>query len=141
MAEIRRYVRLHGVEVVFIDQIGLIRGRREKGDSQEAELRGISNSLQELAHELNVTIVVLCQESAEGDTKNARAIEEDGDWWLSIKLERDKKKENFGEHQHILVAKDSHNGNAGERLPLILNHETLRFVHGYPEKKESKRRV
>lgn len=132
-AEIRRYHRLHGVRVVFLDQIGLVRGERFRNDSGEAELRGISNTLQELCHELGITLIVLSQVNEDGDTKGARAIEEDADWWLSIIQERDRKKENFGEHQHVLIAKDSHNGTGGERLPLVLNHETLRFVHGFPE--------
>ena len=140
LAEIRRYVRVHGVQVIFIDQIGLIRGHRERGDSEEVEKRATSNRLQELAHELGICIVVLCQESVDGETKGARAIEEDADWWLAIVQERDKKKENFGEHQHILIAKDSHNGKGGERLPLILDKETLRFVYGIPNRKEEQER-
>jgi len=139
LAEIRRYHRKHGVKVVFIDQIGLLRGERVKGASGEEELRLISNSIQEIAGELGLTVIVLCQTNAEGETKGARAIEEDADWWLSIIQERDKKKANFGEHQHILVAKDSHNGKAGERLELILDRETLRFVPGKPEKPEATR--
>lgn len=135
-AEIRRYVRLHGVKVVFIDQIGLIRGERQRSDAEEVERRGVSNTLQELSHELGITMVVLSQVTDEIDTKGARAIEEDADWWLHIAQERDKKKPNFGEHLHVLIAKDSHHGMAGERLPLVLDHETLRFVYGYPREKE-----
>lgn len=130
IAEIRRYVRVHGVKVVFVDQIGLIRGERFKGETAEMELRRTSNTLQELSDELAITIVVLCQENNEGETKNARAIEEDADWWLSIVQERNKQANDFGQHKHILIAKDSHNGNGGVRLPLILDKATLRFVYG-----------
>lgn len=139
-AEIRRHVRLHRVKVVFLDQIGLVRGERIKGDTGEAELRGVSNTIQELAHELGIAIIVLCQVNSEGETKNARAVEEDADWWLSIITERDKKKDNFGEHQHVLIAKDSHHGSTGERLPLILDKATLRFVHGFPKQPEEKKK-
>ncbi len=137
---IRRYHRKHGVKVVMIDQIGLLSGERRKGATAEEELRLISNSIQELAQELQITIIVLCQVTAEGDTKNARAIEEDADWWLSIILERNKAKANFGEHQHILVAKDSHNGKAGTKLELILDRDTLRFITGKPERSEPEKR-
>jgi replicative DNA helicase len=130
VAEIRRYVRLNGVKVVFVDQIGLIRGERFKGETAEMELRRTSNTLQELSDELSITIVVLCQENFDGETKNARAIEEDADWWLSIVQERNKQAADFGTHKHILIAKDSHNGNGGVRLPLILDKATLRFVYG-----------
>ena len=140
LAEIRRYARKHAVKVVFIDQIGLLRGERVKGATAEEELRLISNSIQEIAGELGITVIALCQTNADGETKGARAIEEDADWWVSIVQERDKKRENFGEHQHVLIAKDSHNGRSGERLELILDRETLRFVPGRPEKPASEKR-
>jgi len=139
-AEIRRYVRMHGVAVVFLDQIGLVRGERQKGDTGEAELRGISNTLQELAHELNIALVVMSQMNADGDTKGAKAVEEDCDWNLSIIQEMDRSKETFRDHKHILLAKDSHNGNEGTRLPLLLDKETLRFKFGVVEEPETKRR-
>ena len=141
LAEIRRYVRLHGIKVAFVDQIGLVQGARKSGfENTEAELRGVSNALQEIAHELRITVIVLCQENADGDTKSARAIEEDADWWLSIVQERDKKRDDYGQHKYVLVAKDSHNGKAGERLPLVLCKDTLRFIEGRPpvEKTEEK---
>lgn len=139
-AEIRRYVRQYGVAVVFLDQIGLVRGERQKGDSAEAELRGISNTLQELAHELNIALVVMSQMNADGDTKGAKAVEEDCDWNLSIIQEMDRSKETFRDHKHVLLAKDSHNGNEGTRLPLLLDKETLRFKYGVVEEPEPKRR-
>jgi replicative DNA helicase len=139
-AEIRRYVRKHGVQVVFLDQIGLVRGERQKGDTGEAELRGISNTLQELAHELNIALVVMSQMNADGDTKGAKAVEEDCDWNLSIIQEMDRSKETFRDHKHILLAKDSHNGNEGTRLPLLLDKETLRFRYGVIEEPETKRK-
>jgi len=139
-AEIRRYTRQHGIAVVFLDQIGLVRGERQKGDSGEAELRGISNTLQELAHELNIALIVMSQMNADGDTKGAKAVEEDCDWNLSIIQEMDRSKETFRDHKHILLAKDSHNGNEGTRLPLLLDKETLRFKFGVVEEPETKRR-
>ena len=139
-AEIRRYVRKHDVQVVFLDQIGLVRGDRQKGDTGEAELRGISNTLQELAHELDIALVVMSQMNADGDTKGAKAVEEDCDWNLSIIQEMDRSKETFRDHKHLLLAKDSHNGNEGTRLPLLLDKETLRFKYGVIEEPETKRK-
>ena len=133
LAEIRRYVRRHGVKAVFIDQIGLIRGEKIRGENREAELRGISNSIQEVAHEMNLSIIVMSQVNNEGETKGARAIEEDADWHLSIVQEMDRTKNNFRQHLHVLLAKDSHNGQGGTKLPLVLNHKNLRFEHGMPD--------
>ena len=136
LAEIRRYVRKHGVKAVFVDQIGLIRGERIRGENREAELRGISNSLQEAAHEMNLTVIVMSQVNNEGETKGARAIEEDADWHLSIVQEMDRSKDNFRQHLHVLLAKDSHNGHGGTKLQLVLNHNNLRFQHGIPDMPE-----
>jgi replicative DNA helicase len=132
LAEIRRYVRKHGVKAVFIDQIGLIRGERIRGENRESELRGISNSIQEAAHEMNLSIIVMSQVNNEGETKGARAIEEDADWHLSIVQEMDRSKDNFRQHLHVLLAKDSHNGHGGTKLPLVLNHDNLKFQYGIP---------
>lgn len=132
LAEIRRYVRKHGVKTVFVDQIGLIRGERIRGENRESELRGISNSLQEAAHELNLTVIVMSQVNNDGETKGARAIEEDADWHLSIVQEMDRSKDNFRQHLHVLLAKDSHNGHGGTKLPLVLNYDNLLFQHGIP---------
>lgn len=133
LAEIRRYVRRHGVKAVFVDQIGLIRGERIRGENRESELRGISNSIQEAAHEMNLSIIVMSQVNNEGETKGARAIEEDADWHLSIVQEMDRSKDNFRQHLHVLLAKDSHNGHGGTKLPLVLNHDNLKFQHGIPD--------
>lgn len=138
LAEIRRYVRKNGVKAVFVDQIGLVKGEKTTGDNREAELRGISNSLQEIAHELNITVVVMSQVNNEGETKGARAIEEDADWHLSVVQEMDRTKDNFRQHLHVLLAKDSHNGHGGTKLPLILNHDSLRFEYGLPALPEKK---
>jgi replicative DNA helicase len=126
ISTIRRAVRKHGIKVAFVDYVQLIRG--EKGLSKEQEIMGISNTIQELAAELNIFICVMSQENENGDTKHAKAIEEDSDWTLSIVQGQDKKKEDYKEHKHILITKDRHNGKGGERLPLILDRKHVRFV-------------
>jgi replicative DNA helicase len=128
VSTIRRAARKHGIKVAFVDYVQLIRG--ERGLSKEQEIMGISNTLQELAAELNIFICVMSQENDNGDTKHAKAIEEDSDWTLSIVQEQDKKSQNYKAHKHILITKDRHNGKGGERLPLILDRKHVRFVTG-----------
>ena len=139
LAAIRRHVRKHAVKQVFLDQIGLIHGEG-KSTNREEELRKISNALQEEAQDLGVNLIVMSQLNEQGETKGAKAIEEDADFHLSIITNNDRDSEEFKEHQHILVAKDSHHGCGGRRLPLILDRELLRFVHGTPEPKAKKNR-
>jgi len=128
ISTIRRAYRKHGIKVAFVDYVQLIRG--ERGLSKEQEIMGISNAIQELAAELNIFICVMSQENDNGDTKHAKAIEEDSDWTISVVQEQDKKSDNYKAHKHILITKDRHNGKGGEKLPLILDRKHVRFVTG-----------
>lgn len=140
-ASIRRCVRKRGTKVAVVDYLQLMRGGRTKGGSKEEEVADISHAIQELADALRITIIVLSQQNADGETKHARAIEEDCDFWLSIVQHRDRESEEFKRHKHVLIAKDRHNGKGGEIIPLILDREHVRFVRGQwaPERKKASR--
>lgn len=136
LAVIRKGVREMGAKVVSIDYLQLIRC---KADSREGEVSEISHSLQELAQELGISILLLSQLNAEGDTKHGIVAIEDCDAYLIIQQERDKQAENFGQHYDILLAKDRHNGHGGKTIQLVFDSSLVRFVHGYiPRVKKSK---
>jgi len=136
IACIRRAHRKHGIEVAFVDYIQLIsaKGMRTK----EEEVSHISKSLLRVGVELGISMVVMSQENEEGETKHARAIEEDADWWVQVVQHQDRKKDNYKEHRYCLIAKDRHNGKGGWRLPLVLDADTVRFVYGLEEKPSKK---
>lgn len=131
VATIRRACREMGAKVAVVDYVQLITA---KATSKEQEVSEISHAFQELAKELGIALIVLTQLNAEGDTKHGRVIEEDADAFLQIVQEMDKKKDNFKQWQHILIAKDRHYSKGGEKLPLIFYPETIRFGQGFPEK-------
>ena len=136
LAVIRKGVREMGAKVVSIDYLQLIRC---KADSREGEVSEISHSLQELAQELGISILLLSQLNAEGDTKHGIVAIEDCDAYLIIQQERDKQADNFGQHYDILLAKDRHNGHGGKTIHLVFDSNLVRFVHGYiPRVKKSK---
>lgn len=140
LSTIRRAHRKYSIKVAIIDYVQLIRG--DKAASKEQEIMGISNAIQELAAELGIFVLLLSQENSEGETKHARAIEEDSDWTISIVQNQDKKSDNYKQHQHCLITKDRHNGKGGEKLPLILDREHVRFITGIPpndDKRKTKR--
>ena len=139
ISAIRRAHRKHGIKVAFIDYIQLIRG--EKGTSKEQEMMGISNAIQELAAELQIFVCLMSQENSDGETKHARAIEEDSDWTLSIVQNQDKKSDQYKQHQHVLITKDRHNSRGGEKLPLILDRDHVRFITGTPDSDESPKKA
>ena len=139
IASIRRAHRKHGIQAAFVDYIQLISAKGFR--SKEEETSYISKSLLRAGVELGISMVVMSQENEEGETKHARAIEEDADWWVQIVQHQDRKKDNYKQHRYCLIAKDRHHGKGGWRLPLILDPDTVRFIHGEEEKpaKESKK--
>jgi replicative DNA helicase len=122
------------VKVVSIDYLQLIRC---KAGSSEGEISEISHSLQELAQELGISILLLSQLNANGDTKHGVVAIEDCDAYLVIQQETDKQAENYGQHYDILLSKDRHNGNQGKSIPLIFDANLVRFVHGFVSKKKA----
>lgn len=131
IAAIRKAHREIGIKIAAIDYMQLIRAGRH--DNKEAEVSEISHALQEVAQDLGITLIVLSQLNADGDTKHGRVIEEDADAVILIVQDRDKESETYKQHRYVLIAKDRHYGSGGTRVPLILDRAKIRFVEGQDE--------
>jgi replicative DNA helicase len=105
---IRRYVKLHGIKVVYLDYIQLL---AERNADATHTLGAISRELKILSHELNVTCVVLSQLSRAvelrdnkrpllADLRQSGNLEEDAD--VVIGLYRDEKYNYETKHKGIL---------------------------------------
>ena len=94
--------------------------------------------MQELAQYLGITLIVLSQLNADGDTKHGRVIEEDADAVLNIVQDRNKESPTYKQHRFILIAKDRHYGSGGTRVSLILDRARIRFVEGSDETEPKK---
>ena len=136
VAAVRKAHREMGIKLAAVDYVQLIRGG--KHDTKEAEVSEISHTLQELAQDLGITIIVLSQLNADGDTKHGRVIEEDADAVLNIVQDRNKESDTYKQHRFILIAKDRHYGSGGTRVPLILDRSRIRFVEGRDETEPKK---
>jgi replicative DNA helicase len=131
LAAIRKAHRETGIKIAVVDYVQLIKGG--KHDNKEAEVSEISHALQELAQDLQITLIVLSQLNQDGDTKHGRVIEEDADAVLSIIQDRNKDSETYKQHRYILISKDRHYGSGGTRVPLILDRARIRFIEGQDE--------
>ena len=137
IAAIKRARREMGIKVAAVDYLQLVKGSGDAGN-REGEISEVSHALQEVAQDCGITLLILSQLNADGDTKHGRVIEEDADAVLNIIQDRNKESDTYKMHRHILIAKDRHYGSGGERVRLILDRERIRFVEGQDQTVQSK---
>jgi len=142
-ARARRLKKEHGLELLVIDYLQLMRGRASNLDRREQEISEISRSLKALAKELNVPIIAISQlnrmvEQREdkrprlADLRESGAIEQDADViifiYRDIVYNKDTKEPNTAE---IIIGKQR-NGPVGDvRLTFLDKYTT--FANQYIE--------
>lgn len=72
LALTRMLKRSDGIGWMLIDYLQLIRADRKQGDNREQEVAGISFSLKQLAKELKIPVIALCQLSRAGAARTDR---------------------------------------------------------------------
>lgn len=144
-AKARRMRDRHGIELVVIDYLQLLRSTSKRGqDNRQIEISEISNGIKALAKELDIPIIVLAQlnrnpDSRTGaskgrprmsDLRESGSIEQDADVVsLLVRSEvyeddEEEKKEKAGEAE-LIIAKQR-NGPIGD-VPLTFLKEFTRF--------------
>jgi replicative DNA helicase len=136
-ARAKRLARKHGLHLIVVDYIGLMRG---EGQNRTQELGSISRGLKALAKELAVPIIACAQlnrgvESRSDrrpqlhDLRDSGEIEQDAD--IVLMLHREEMTNNAPEWQGVgeLLLRKHRNGPTGEVRLRYINHRTL-FVPG-----------
>lgn len=151
-AKARRAHRRHGLRLIAIDYIQLMKSRTKQAqNSREREISEISAGIKGLAKELHVPIVILAQlnrgpESRGGknaptgvpkmsDLRESGSIEQDADmigllYRSAYYAESEEEKEAEAGRAEIILAKNR-NGKTG-RVPLTFIEEFTRFEEGAP---------
>lgn len=89
-ARARRMYQQHGIKLLMVDYISLIAADKRHGEKRSEVVAQISHGLKQLAKELNIPVIVLCQLNRElekdknrkprlSDLKESGGIEEDAD--------------------------------------------------------------
>ncbi|MGL4805707.1 MAG: DnaB-like helicase C-terminal domain-containing protein, partial [Bacteroidales bacterium] len=119
-----RQKRNVGIDVIFVDYLQLIRGKRQGDDNRHMELSAITKALKSLAKELNVPIVLLSQLNRNvesrtdkrpqmSDLRDSGAIEEDADIVGLLYRKSFYDPENKDDHTGELILAKYRNGKTG----------------------------
>lgn len=130
-SQARKMKRDFGIQVLFIDYIGLIQNSNNTIPRHE-QIGNISRTLKQLARELNIPIIVLSQVGRQtdgqmprlSDLRESGSIEQDAD--IVILLHRNKEDESLVQKTEIAIAKNR-NGETG-KFDLGFEKEKVRFV-------------
>ena len=97
-AKARRMVREDGVKIIMVDYLGIVNSRGLRFSNRQEEVRKITEELKNLAKELNIPVVALCQLNRDvekreglegkrpqlGDLRESGAIEQHADIVLFV---------------------------------------------------------
>ena len=121
----------HGLDAVFVDYLGLVRSSKDDRTPQYLKIAEITGRMKELAKELHIPVILLCQLNREADKagrepqlfdlRDSGAIEQDAD--IGIMLHQE---EEASRRISVLVEKNRH-GRKDFRFELERNESYTRF--------------
>jgi replicative DNA helicase len=140
-AKARRWHKKHGIRLLIIDYLTLIRPRLDKADRQ-ASVAEISNDIKGLAKELKVPVIALAQLNRDiekgkerkptlSDLRESGQIEQDADVICFLyKEDPNHEPSDVVVQVNLLVAKQRNGGL--DEIRLSFHRETTRFEEGSP---------
>ena len=114
----QRIQETQGLDLIVIDYLQLISTSRQRGQSREQEVAGISRQCKQLAKRLKCPVLTATQLNEAGQARESRAIEHDADCVFFIVNENDR---------CDLQIWKARNSKRGDVIPVTLRGEYQRF--------------
>lgn len=112
----------HGLGVLFVDYIQLVRCDVGREGTREREVAEVSRALRLLGIELNCLVISITQLNEQGKARESRAIQQDATCILSIRLPAEEASDN-----RIIGIPWQRNGPCGVETTLRFNGRTASF--------------
>lgn len=128
-ADMRLQTRQHGIKVFFMDYLQLV-NTDQRGHTREREVAEISAAMKTDAKLLGVTVVNLSQLNERGELRESRAIGQDADIVLALKVPEveDETQREAAERQRILEFQKVRGGQRGKWCAYDFDGSTFRFT-------------
>lgn len=130
-ASARAMIRRHGIEMIWLDQVSLVRG---SGQNETERYEYISKCLVSLANSENVPVIALSQLNRDKERQGGKRSPRKGDIKWASRLEEDANTEIFvweeESDRHWLIVAKQRNGPTA-KLPVYLDRQILWFEDGH----------
>lgn len=105
-----------GLDLVIVDYIQLVDGRRSRGENREREVAGISKALHRYGLQSGCVMIAMSQLNDDGAMRESRAIGQDAKTVLNV------------ESEGIRIVKNRQGPGKGSLVPLLLEGDFQRFA-------------
>lgn len=130
-ASARAMIRRHGIEMIWLDQVSLVRG---SGATEVERYEYISKCLVSLANSENIPVIALSQLTRDKERQSGKRPPRKGDTKWAGRLEEDANTEIFvweeESDKHWLIVAKQRNGPTA-KLPVTLDRQILWFEDGH----------
>ena len=129
-ARARRYMQQHGIKFIVADYLQKFSDpEKAKRGNREQEIASVSNGFFEMAHELNVPVLVLSQLNKDGQARESRSVFMDSDKsWVLKNVEEDPDKRKGLDILDVdLDLEKDRDGEAGVSVPLVFFKRITKF--------------
>lgn len=129
LAEVRRAKARHGIEVAIVDYIGRMDAMNARDLKEWQMLKSGAQRLKTLAQELDITVVMVAQLTADGGRlAQSSYMMHEADLWLNLSRVKEEKLSQNWPWNYCLEFRKARNVAVGQKVMMRFQGETLTFT-------------